>query len=995
MKLLFVQLSDMHCLKTDLNNTAKIEKAVTALSTLGKVDGAVLIFSGDLTDQAKKDEFGVGKQMIGKFLSALGGSLNCGRINTMIVPGNHDISLSDNNVRSAAEIVNWILDEHLADEIERLNAFYKYSISKSCFQDDKICDVHVITVCGLKIQICLLNSAPFSTKEPDDKQFHYIPQKYRSQISRLSDVDLKITVMHHHFEWCVWDTKEMIKKSISSDDVTFFGHDHKSEQIKSKYADGKEHRIIMGGKFSINLENDSEFNALIYDTNTNEFSSYTFDWNKEGELFTKHQNESFKKKSLTPVPSSGFLEKLLKDPQNVCENVMDYFVFPKLTAEGEVFESIGENKDITDQVVFDAIKSDRMIRVTGDEGSGKTTLLKSLYTKAIEQGYVPLLIENRDYRDSKIDKMLIALFEEQYQIDRRIASDFFEQIDKSKIIVFIDDADLIKSSKARDNLFNSILDKGYALVYTTKEKDQNLEEIVKNKLQGKEISTICIPPMFKESRDALIENVGRVLDKDEDLIEGIKTAFDYMVQNQTNLFTFTPANTLQYVKFFIQNTSNDKSATQTLSMVFETNIRNSLFQVSKKDAVATLYLSVLEFIADKMYFELKTESIDPATYSKIISDFKAKRRAELNEKQFLTVCTEAHLFVQKDDSLDMRFYDKNTYAYFVAKAINREFEKDSSKLDKIEYVMKHICFGINDTIILFLSFIRSNTNIVLTISEKANELLANYPEWDFDSNLPFLKADSNLSSFAPSKKEAKENTKAIENIEKQRHNAIQFRGIFDYSEADVVKQKYIILKAFKYVQLVSRALVDQYGNLEDAEIECILNTIFRIPQKVIYALLNPYQENSASLVKSIIEFAKERIPDETISELTVRKMLANTATVLALNIMNDIAFNSSNISTISVLKTGPEDSSNHRIMKLMMEENEGNTEAFINSAIELRKEFEKNQYARTLIAQIARKHIMYHQNVDYRAIDRLISGKVFSEKSKATLLLERGAKDDQ
>ena len=98
MKILIVQLSDMHCKETDLHNTTKIEKAVTAICTLGKIDGATLIFSGDLADRAKGAEYGVGKQMIGKFLSFLGENLNCGVINTLLVPGNHDIDLSDKNI---------------------------------------------------------------------------------------------------------------------------------------------------------------------------------------------------------------------------------------------------------------------------------------------------------------------------------------------------------------------------------------------------------------------------------------------------------------------------------------------------------------------------------------------------------------------------------------------------------------------------------------------------------------------------------------------------------------------------------------------------------------------------------------------------------------------------------------------------------------------------------------------------------------------------------
>ena len=37
--------------------------------------------------------------------------------------------------------------------------------------------------------------------------------------------------MHHSYEWCDWDTKQMLKKAFASDDVTFFGHDHSAEML--------------------------------------------------------------------------------------------------------------------------------------------------------------------------------------------------------------------------------------------------------------------------------------------------------------------------------------------------------------------------------------------------------------------------------------------------------------------------------------------------------------------------------------------------------------------------------------------------------------------------------------------------------------------------------------------------------------------------------------------------------------------------------------------
>lgn len=991
MKLLIVQMSDMHCKQEEINNKYKIEKAVRAICTLGSVDGAMLVFSGDLANTAQKSEYSVGKQMLGAFLKNLGDSLNCGFINTFIVPGNHDIDLTGDDVRTSSDITSWNKDDHISDELKLQKNFFDYSANKFCFEKDKICDIKMLSTCGINVQVCLLNSAPFSTTKPDDKELHYIPQRYNSSLECKPEADIKITIMHHHFEWCDWNTKEMIKKSISSDDLTFFGHDHKSEQISSAFADGKIHNIIMGGEFAINIEKNSSFNAFIYDTDSHVFDSYLFDWDKEGKLFKKTNNGLISKKASQPMPSHDYLEKLKRDPQGICSSFIDYYVFPKLTVETDSFNSSKNEKIISDKEVFDALRDLRAIRITGENGTGKTSLLKYLYVKAIDECFIPVLIEKKDYKDSNIDKMLSSLFEEQYSMNSRIASDYFEQIDKSKILILIDDTDLIINDKARNNLLKRILERGYLMIYTTREKDQDLEELVKNQLQGKEISTLCIPQMFKESRDSLIDNVGSLLNKDIETIEGIKNAFDYLVQSQANLFSFTPANMLQYVKFFMKEGYDNRSSVQTLSMVFENNIRNALFTVCNNETTL-LYLSALEFIADKMYFTFNTEFLKISTYTSIISDFNDERRCRINEKDFLDVCSKASIFIQKEDSLDVCFFDNNTYAYFVAKAVSREFENDYSRLEKVDYLMNHICFGINETVVLFLSFIRSNSKIIIGIAEKAEQLLSDYLEWNFDSNLPFMREDSALQSSLPTKKDAKDNTIVIEQIEKEHHNSIQFRGVFDYSEDDLNKRNYVILRAFKYTQIVSRALADQYGALAGKDIDSLLSTIFKLPQKVIYAILKPYQDNYDSIINSLTKFAKEKIPDENISEAKIKRMFSNTATVLALNILNDIAFNSSNPSTIDVLRSGPNDVSNYKILELMMEENAGNSELFVSKTIELRKEFENNSYASALVSQIARKHIIYHPNIDHKLIDKLISGKIFSEKSKSLLLLEKGKK---
>ena len=995
MKIALIQLSDIHCKYSDYDLTLKLEKAVCAIKSSTNIDKAVLIFTGDLVDTDTKEEYGVGRHLIGKFLSDLSKELKCGKIETVIVPGNHDMFLPKDS-RTAADIEEWNLQEHLEEELSRQKNFFSYANGKNCFLEDKICDIKKLPIGDSKIQFCLLNSAPFSTRKPDDKQFHYFPVKVEENLTRKEDVDLKITIMHHHFEWCEWHSKEMLKKTLKSDDITFFGHDHKEEMLTTEYADGTGYNIIMGGRFHLEYNQKAAFNMIVYDSKEKVFERFFFNWSVEDSIFIPKKLKTMRKRNFGLIPSQEYLDNLLVDKQNVSNHFTDYYVFPKLSVEGDAFINEGETRagEITSDEIFKALVKDKVIRITGGNGSGKSALIKYLYNHSIEKGFIPLLIEKRDYRDSKIDKMLKNLFEDQYAANTDGAYDKYVQSKDEQKIVFIDDVHLIKSQKARQILISSILESGKLLIYTTREKNQELEEIVKDKLQKKDISTVEIMPVYKETRDALIENIGGIQGKKTDEVDAIKFSLDYLAQSQTGLFTFAPDNVIQYIKFFMREGTKEKKGVQTISMVFETNIRNAILSACYPESTANKNLLALEFLADYMYFELETEKLTISDFEEFVKIYNEKKKTTINGKQFLETCVKANILKQGEESFDIGFYDKNTYAYFVAKAINTNFSRDPSNLTRISYVMDRICFGINDTIILFLSFITSNTNIIMKIAVEAKNLVSEYDEWNIDvKNIPFLHEVRDILRGVPSNEEKKTNHKHIEKIEKNRHEMIQFKSIFDYSEDDIKKSKYVLLKALKFTQLISRSLIDQYGSLDDDEVDTLVNVIFTVPQKVIYGMLKQTQDKIELLVQDILDFAKENITDQSIDETEVRQLLSQAGTTLALNIMNDIAFNAANESTIEVLRDNKSSSSNYKIMELMMEENVGNTSIFVEKAIDLAKEMKRNPYCSMLISLIARKHIMYTSGIDHRNIDKLLSGNVLSSKSKPTLLISQGKKE--
>lgn len=989
MKILFVQISDMHCKGNDSNVNIKIDKVVTALREIGSFNKIVLIFSGDLTNRADKNEYKSARAVLGRLLSLLATEFQCGFINLLVVPGNHDIKLEE-GCRDYDDIVKMDKDKNFNSELELMEDFFEYAESKGCFSDDKLADVRIISIDDKKIQVCLLNSAPFSTKSTNDKELHHFPEYVGEKIKREKDVDFKITVIHHSYEWFDWKTKEMLKSNLGSNDLIFFGHEHKGESFNINNHNGTKMNIIMGGEFSLSQLEHCAFNAALYDTKNSEIFVYQFNWDIENCLFKLEQKGNFEKVKTNLTPIEEYIDNLLEDKHQVSKRITDYYVFPKLRAKGEMFEDNPiENVSLND--VFNTLKQEKVIRIFGDTAVGKTTLLKYLYVKSLEFDFVPLLIEKRDYHDGRIDKMLKYMFERQYG---EIEYSFYLQGDVEKQIVFIDDVDLIESDKARKNLVTYILDSGRLLVYSAQKYTRDLEEIVKDYFKDKTITSFEIPLFYKESRDVLVSKICDLKKQSKEDREAVCAALDYMAQSQSHLIILTPLSIINYINYFLKQGGKESKGIKTISLVFETNIRNAMLDCVS-DINASIYLSALEFIANKMYFELRSENITMGQLTELIVAFNEKRKAKVSDRSFYDTCKKAQLIKDTDTLFGVCFCDKNTFAYFVAKSINRELERDLANQDSLKYVMNHICFGINDTIILFLSYIRGNTNVILNIAKTAVELLNEYPEWDFEkNNLPFLKQSSNMDAGIPTSKEKQDATNEIEKVERNTQENIKFRGVFDFNEEDVNKEQYKIARAWKYARLIGRSLIDQYGALDYDEIDEIVQALYCIPQKIIYAILSPYQQNYDYIVSDIKSFTQTLFPDKEVKDDDIKKALGEAGVILALDIMNDIAYNATNNSTIVALRDIKDLNSNYKIMQLIMEENTKNSPSFVNKAIELYKQNENNIFVKVLITQIARKHVFYSKEMDFKLLNKLTSNHILTEQNKKKLLMGQIKKNE-
>ena len=281
MKIAIVHLSDFHIRAGDQFLSLKTNGILSALNILGKVDDYIVVFSGDLSNSGQVNEFKQSRYLLGKIISGIKQKNDNKFINLFMVPGNHDLCLPK-NVRVREDIQEHYDNETIEDlipaEVSYLENYYSYSNVNGKIPYDIFLSKKYCTFDGYKMQFNLINTAPFSTLEPDDKELHYFPDSKIHALARSNDTNLCITVMHHSYEWFNWNYKSNLEKAIiDNSEFLLCGHDHREHTTSMSIDNSLDTWISSAGemKFS-SLDKIDSFNTIVIDTETS-ISSYAGD----------------------------------------------------------------------------------------------------------------------------------------------------------------------------------------------------------------------------------------------------------------------------------------------------------------------------------------------------------------------------------------------------------------------------------------------------------------------------------------------------------------------------------------------------------------------------------------------------------------------------------------------------------------------------------------------------------------------------------------------
>jgi predicted phosphodiesterase len=1003
MRIAILHLSDFHVKENDRLSKEKIERFLESLNVLGKVDEHIIVFSGDLAFSGKESEYKKSRQVIGSIISGIKAKNGNRNIDLFMVPGNHDLSLTDESRKG--EYIQQAYDQNqieslLTEEFMLLNNYYTHSHANFRKLHDKILSTRVFTCNNdFKIQFNLINTSLFSTLEHDDKELHYFPKEKITLLKKLDDANICITVMHHGYEWFNWNYKTDLEKAIiNNSEFLLMGHDHKEKTKKLSIDNSMDTWISCAGEMNFSIiDYEDSYNSILIDTDLNTFSGYIFNWAISGKMYAHKllaDNKPLQSRKGQLISLPSYIKEIKEDQYTTSDDFTRYFVFPQLISDQK--DKLAKNTKIASHEDFiKFIETYKRILIFGPSNSGKTTLLKNTYC-SIQPGLVPLLFSVDSTTNVKSHNFVKRLFEDHYGEDA-LLFEKYQQLDKNRKMLIVDDWDRLRNQHIQEQLCEIMSNNFGYIILSANSSQQSIIGSVEDEINPENsIQEMQIKPFFTEKRNQLVRNICTVNSSynDEDIIR-INKLIDSLVQNNYNLFSLNPAFIIRYTDYFIKDsTYNYTKGEAVFSKVFEYGIQTAIMKYSKKSDVDEI-MTALEELAGHIFKSYK-DILKIEDFRNVIGKYNEDYCVNISADTVLEVGIKSKL-LKKSDDLSLYFSNKNHLAYFIAKYLYRLWQGADMDYSGIEYALRNICFGINSDIILFISYLSSNTRTVMAITDHADSLLSSWEELSFESNnISFLDRHSQNKISAPTANDSKRAKVEKEQFEESNYNVdtIEAKGLFDYDVQDIDKLQFRLVRAITYTEMLCKSLPAFNNMLKREQKDGLIDSIYSYPHKIAYAILEPIDKNIDRICNGLLELAKRtgetKKGNHPYTRNDIIEMINAHARAIILSMYDHFTELCTNSKTVSLLCEKETIGLAQQLEKLMIWMNSGNLDKFIREAEKMMKILKDDQN-KNMIRLMVRKHLICNPDLPHNKRQQ-ITDKFFgsaANKERKELLLPR------
>ena len=995
MKLFILHLSDIHFEKESDYEESNICGIVNALKLDKSIEAILVIVSGDITFSGYKRQYSTGWKFFKALRDKIRERYDVGSIEFAVVPGNHDLNyLKGSNTHD--QIKEWLdadsLKEHIEEECSKMASFYYYAGVLQCFTDKQ----SLVYVKELKyedkiIRLNLINTAAFSSLD-EDQGLHYLPQKDLDILAEQSKSDFVFTIMHHPHHWFCWRMKKDLEKIIyEQSDAVFVGHEHFSSEMAISSGNAYV-SIYAGGELSNKGDwSNSEFYGAILDTDSRRLEVARFTWDIKNSIYIKRdENNSVLSRNRINrngiSPKKEYIQELMQDTKYmICSDISDYYVFPLMEEVTITDRRIG--REITDVDKFlQEIEEKKRIHILGRNDTGKTVLAKQLYKILSESKYV-IYIQANEVKAGRYEKIVKNIFEDAYSGDYA-EYEKYKQAPKSEKAVIVDDIDEVDSTLYES--FIKYLDNEFEIIIQTSKKSVELDikERIKQSALLEPYTMYRISPFYADKRKELVGNIVKILiNQDKEAQSRIVAMLCDALSKQKNLFNLDPDFIVQFTKYYCSNIGetiqNDGSI---FSKVFEANIVSLLKPNAVRISVDKI-LIILDKIAYRMHIN-KTHPMSQDDICDVIRQYNEDFDSEVDYLEFISILLKSRIFIK--DGLMYAFAERNYLAYFIAREIKRRCleEQDYSEFN---HVLDFACFNINADILLFVTYITDNLNIIKMIMDKAE----NYSEqWDeFRLNpieIPYL-SDTNQLMVTKVEDGDRQNAE-VEVVEQEKQQekvkaATTLVPVYNYDEDELTLMEEMI-RAISLSIILSRTLPSFEHMMKKPDKEKCVQLIYSLPLKIFNVWAVQVEESKAELVEEIKdlhewEYRKEKAPLE---DKDVLNFLRWESVSLLMELMNVSMGNATKENTYRYLDSFDYSSKvSYEIEHLMSLDKRDAVSEFM-SEVETLFLNQRQSLPKLMIQRVARHFMLTSKKIQRANIQRLNS-KLWDGQLKSTELL--------
>ncbi len=1009
MKILFLHLSDMHFEEKKNYRNYNVEQIVNALYTqsIGEVEAVGLIMTGDLAFSGRSEEYEAVYRFIGKLrrLIMISLNINPSRFFVCTVPGNHD---KDYNLNSASsrkgyeQVVKWDADKDQQDRVLELEfasqeAFFEFSKQERCDfgRKNRFFSRKIVEISGFKIEINMLNTAPMSLKEQDDRGLHYISSQALKEFEAPSGADFVVTLMHHsHQNFCDIMRAELERVLFSKNSIVFSGHDHNNTTQRISYNDQAATMIICGGALSNRGSwADSEFFACVLDTDTYACFRYRFKLEKDMYLVTPLEALTLPSKPSYGIPGTfqeAYEEKLFSDTQyGISQSVLDYFVFPRIRRETTDEDSLTREISTFEEFLKE-LETKKRIAILGESGSGKTTLLKKLFDYYYKKKVV-LFCSIDEIVTGNRNRILKAIFEETYG-SNPVDYQRYCQLPSSQKMLLVDDINLIKPSHLTK--FMEGIEKEFDYVIYTSDNSVQLaiEDRIKASI-GKDLYTQYeLIRFYSDKRQELVEKVVNIKMNNSPKADDMGELIISSLKKQRRYLSLTPSTILQYINYYLQNRA---TGVQTDGNIFGKVFEASITTAVQKNLVPPLSVEKIYMILDKIAYYIHAQKKYPVSHEEILNAIKQYNDEYGDSVDFqdvLNICINAKILRHCSDANQYKFFNNNYLAYFAAREIRRLcIDKN---YDPLKEVLNYACFGINASILMFITYLTDDLSLLKQILAKAIESVKDWDEFKFETlEISYLKSARDFSISAPSKKEIEEDKErelTKDRVESD-SNLIDTKNIYDYSEDDLAKLTNKLSRSLSLLIVIARCFPNFEHLMKKADKECFVREIYQIPNQIFDAWAKDVDIHKEELIRFITEFQTNEFGRQNYTETDALCVLQWESMSLLLELYYTAVANAyrpnsfDHLTNVAYINYDSSDA--YKVERALIYEFAGKTDDFITACEELYKKGTVG-IKNTLVKRMVRHLMMTSKKVSYTQIHHMNS-VFFNEKKNTDVLLLR------